>query len=487
MKLEDLIEHLFIKNWLRKGNPTIQSIEMDSRHTTEGSLFVCINGFTVDGHDYAKQAVENGAVALIVERPLQLDVPTILVKDSQRAMAILANAFYDSPTDKLTLVGITGTNGKTTTTFMIDKICEDAGQKTGRIGTINTKVNDVEYEVANTTPESLSLQKLFHKMVDGGTDTAIMEVSSHALHLGRVRGCDYDVAVFTNLSQDHLDYHKTMAAYKQAKGILFSQLGNTYNKNRKKLAILNSDDEASSYFKTITAAEVITYGINDKADITAENIRMASDGASFLLRTPFGDTDVKMNLLGTFSIYNALASTATCLALGIPLSSIKSSLQQIEGVPGRFELIDEGQSYTVLVDYAHTPDSLENVLKTIKEFAKGKVIVVVGCGGDRDKQKRPIMGSLSVHYADLAIFTSDNPRNEDPHDIIRDMTTNVEGNYETIISRKEAIAYAIEQAKGDDVILIAGKGHETEQIVRDEVIAFDDRDVAREMIKELKA
>lgn len=485
MKLENLIEHLFIKTWLVKGNPSIQSIEMDSRKIKRGSLFICMKGFTVDGHDYAEMAVRNGAVALVVERPVHLNVPTILVEDSQRAMAILADAYYHSPTEKLHLIGITGTNGKTTTTYLIDKMFEDAGKKTGRIGTINTKINGVEYEVENTTPESLSLQKMFHEMVNGNTSIAVMEVSSHALHLGRVRGCDFDVAVFTNLSQDHLDYHETMDAYKQAKGILFSQLGNTYSKNRKKYAILNSDDSASAYYETVTAAEVVTYGIENDAHIRAKNIRTTNSGTSFLLCTPFGNEIINMKLVGMFSVYNALAACAAALVSGLPLMTIKASLEQMEGVPGRFEIVDEGQPFTVLVDYAHTPDSLLNVLKTIKEFAKRKIIVVVGCGGDRDKQKRPLMGSISVQYADEAVFTSDNPRSENPYDIIHDMTANVTGNYQTIVDRKEAIFYAIEKAEKDDVILIAGKGHETEQIIGEQIIHFDDRVVASQAIKGL--
>lgn len=483
MELENLIEHLFIKKWVVKGNPTIHSIEMDSRKVTQGSLFICMQGFTVDGHDFAKEAVQNGAVALIVERPVNVDVPTIQVKDSQRAMAILADVFYQSPTNKLHLIGITGTNGKTTTTYLIDKIFEDAGRKTGRIGTINTKINGVEHEVANTTPESLALQKMFYEMVLGGTGTAIMEVSSHALHLGRVRGCDFDIALFTNLSQDHLDYHETMDAYKQAKGILFSQLGNTYSKNRKKYAILNHDDPASAYYRTITAAEVITYGIEKDANISAQQITLSSSGTSFMLCTPFGNEKITMKLMGMFSVYNALAACAACLVSGLSLAEIKSSLEQVEGVPGRFELIDEGQDFTVLVDYAHTPDSLLNVLKTIKEFANKKVFVVVGCGGDRDKLKRPLMGKISVQHADEAIFTSDNPRSEDPNDIIRDMTRHLQGNFKTIVDRKAAIEYAIEQAEPGDVILIAGKGHETEQIIGKQIYPFDDRAVAREAIK----
>ena len=483
MQLKHLVEHLFIKKWLVKGNPIIKSIEMDSRKVTDGSLFICMKGFTVDGHDFAKQAVEQGAVALVVERPVNVDVPTIQVNDSQRAMAILADTFYRSPSEQLHVIGIPGTNGKTTTTYLIDYIFENAGKKTGRIGTINTKVNGIERDVVNTTPESLSLQKMFHEMVEGKTETVVMEVSSHALHLGRVRGCDFDIAVFTNLSQDHLDYHETMDAYKQAKGILFSQLGNTYSKNRKKYAILNVDDEASAYYRTVTAAEVITYGIENKADISAQQIEMSSHGIRFKLCTPFGNEEISMKLVGLFSVYNALAASAACLASGLSIAEIKAGLQQVEGVPGRFELVDEGQDYTVLVDYAHTPDSLLNVLQTIRQFAKKKIFVVVGCGGDRDKQKRPLMGEIAVKYADEAIFTSDNPRSEDPNEIIQQMTQHLNSDFTVIVDREKAIDYAIRQAQKGDVILIAGKGHETEQVIGEHVYPFDDRVIAQKAMK----
>ena len=485
MRLNELVNHLFVYDWLVKGNPEIRSIEMDSRDMQPDSLFVCMKGFTVDGHDFAKQAVEKGAAALLVERPVHLDVPTVIVKDSQRAMAILADVFYGHPTRKLHLIGVTGTNGKTTTTYLIDKILEDAGRKTGRVGTINTKINGVEYDVKNTTPESLALQKLFHRMIEENVEAAVMEVSSHALHMGRVRGCDFDVAVFTNLTQDHLDYHQTMDNYRQAKGLLFSQLGNTYGSKRK-IAALNDDDPSSHYYKKITAAEVIGYGIHAKADVYAKNIQMSPKGTRFLLCTPKGEVDVQMRLVGKFSIYNALAAASACLVSGVSLRSIRSSLERIEGIPGRFEVIDEHQPFTVIVDYAHTPDSLLNVLRTVKEFAAGNVTVVVGCGGDRDRTKRPLMAGIAVKHADYAILTSDNPRNEDPEQILREMTNGLTDGFNVVVDRKEAIYKAIREAREGDVIVIAGKGHETYQIIGDQVIEFDDRIVARQALKELR-
>jgi UDP-N-acetylmuramoyl-L-alanyl-D-glutamate--2,6-diaminopimelate ligase len=488
MKLQTLLSYLHDFTTYVGENPTITSIEMDSRQVKKGSLFICIKGFTVDGHDFAEQAVKNGAVAIVAERKVDVEVPVIIVRDSKRAMAVLADAFYGQPTHQLHLIGVTGTNGKTTTTHIIEHIFRKAKKKTGLIGTINIKIGDETYDVQNTTPESLVLQKTFKQMVDENVEVAIMEVSSHALHMGRVHGCDYDVAVFTNLTQDHLDYHRTMDEYRLAKGLLFAQLGNRFEHERPKFAVLNNDDPASEQYKRMTAATVITYGIDKESDIMAEEIEMTPSGTVFRLVTPHETVRIKTKLIGRFSVYNILAATAACLVSGIPLSVIVEAIEEISGVSGRFETVDEGQDFTVIVDYAHTPDSLENVLKTIQQFAKRKIYVVVGCGGDRDRTKRPLMAQIAVQYADVAIFTSDNPRSERPEDILKDMEDGVVGKeYISIVDRKEAIRYAIHQASKGDVILIAGKGHETYQIIGDKVLEFDDRLVAREAIKERNA
>lgn len=466
----------------------ITSIENDNRKVQPGCLFICVKGYTVDGHQFAPSAVANGAVAVIAERELDLDVPVIVVKNTIRAMAVLADAFYGHPTKKLHLIGITGTNGKTTTSHLIEKILADAGKKTGLIGTMYTKIGDVIEDTKNTTPESLTLQKTFKKMVDAGVEAAVMEVSSHALDLGRVHGCDYNTAIFTNLTQDHLDYHQTMEEYKRAKGLLFSQLGNTFDVKTPKFAILNVDDEASKGYEKATAAHLLTYGIDTEADLRATNIRMNASGTSFELKTPSGIEKVSMKLIGKFNIYNVLASIASGLVYGIPLSQIIASIEEVQGVSGRMELVDAGQSYAVIVDYAHTPDSLENVLKTIQQFAQKRIFVVVGCGGDRDKTKRPLMAKIAVKYGTDPIFTSDNPRSEDPNAILNDMEAGVLGekNYRVIVDRKEAITFAIHSAKRDDIILIAGKGHETYQIIGEQILSFDDRIVAKEAIKERK-
>ncbi|XJZ28406.1 UDP-N-acetylmuramoyl-L-alanyl-D-glutamate--2,6-diaminopimelate ligase [Bacillota bacterium Lsc_1132] len=484
MKLQQLLSHLHPLNPFAGENPEVTSIENDNRKVQKGSLFICIKGYTVDGHDFAESAVANGACAILAERPLALDVPVIVVNNTNRAMAVLADAFYGQPTKKLHLIGITGTNGKTTTSHLIEKILADAGRKTGLIGTMYTKIGAQKLETKNTTPESLTLQKTFTQMVDAGVESAVMEVSSHALDMGRVHGCDYDIAVFTNLTQDHLDYHHTMEDYKRAKSLLFSQLGNTYDFAHPKFAILNADDEASELYQKSTAAHVVTYGIDNHADIRAENIRMAAAGTSFNLITPRGEYPVNIKLIGKFSVYNVLASTATAIVSGIPISNIIQSLEEIEGVAGRFELVNAGQDFTVIVDYAHTPDSLENVLKTIQQFADKKVFVVVGCGGDRDRTKRPIMAQIACKYATDPVFTSDNPRSEDPLAILKDMEEGVKGeNYLVIPDRKEAITFAVNNASSGDVLLIAGKGHETYQIIGGKVYDFNDRLVAREAIE----
>jgi len=485
MKLQELLKTLHQITPYQGENPEITSIENDNRKVQKGSLFICIKGYTVDGHDFAKSAVENGAAAILAERPLSVNVPVIIVRDTTRAMAVLADAFYGQPTKELHLVGITGTNGKTTTSHLIEKIFADNGYKTGLIGTMYTKIADEILETKNTTPESLTLQKTFKQMTSVGVNAAIMEVSSHALDLGRVHGCDYDVAVFTNLTQDHLDYHKTMDEYRRAKSLLFAQLGNTYDHGKPKFAVLNADDSASDMFRRSTAAHVITYGIDNEADIRAVHIDMSSSGTKFELKAAGETYPIQIQLVGKFSVYNVLASVAASLVSGISLPAIIDSLETVKGVPGRFELVHAGQDYTVIVDYAHTPDSLENVLKTIQQFAKKRIFVVVGCGGDRDRTKRPIMAQIACRLATDPIFTSDNPRSEDPLAILEEMESGVKGQqYQVIPDRKEAIRTAVKHATSGDVILIAGKGHETYQIIGGVVHDFDDRLVAREAIEE---
>ncbi|MEK3887065.1 UDP-N-acetylmuramoyl-L-alanyl-D-glutamate--2,6-diaminopimelate ligase [Bacillus sp. FSL K6-3431] len=483
MKLHTLLQTIpFIS--LPIENPEIKSIVNDHRNAKPGCMFVCVKGHVVDGHQFAQEAELRGAAAILAEETLDVNIPVIQVQDSKRIMAVIADAFYDRPTHKLHMIGITGTNGKTTTSHLIDKIFRDVGRTTGLIGTIHMKVADHVIETKNTTPDSIMLQSVFQQMVQAEIDTSIMEVSSHALVQGRVNGCDYDVAVFTNLSQDHLDYHQTMEEYQRAKGLLFSRLGNKYQSDKPKFAVLNKDDKATEQFLNDTAAHIITYGIDHPADFGAKDIVLDGSGTTFTLISPGAEQKVSLKLIGKFNVYNVLAAIATAYVSNIPLDSIIQSIETVAGVSGRFESVDGGQEFPIIVDYAHTPDSLENVLKTINQFAEKRIFAIVGCGGDRDKTKRPLMANIACKYATNPIFTSDNPRSEDPLAILKDMEQGVKGkDYQIIPNRSEAINHAIQSAKAGDVVLVAGKGHETYQIIGKQVFDFDDRLVALEALK----
>ncbi|MCP3742685.1 UDP-N-acetylmuramoyl-L-alanyl-D-glutamate--2,6-diaminopimelate ligase [Rossellomorea sp. BNER] len=487
MKLQTLLEVLPFYTVQGEGNPDITDLKNHHEKVTSGDLFICIKGSDVDSHTLAKEAEQRGAVAVLSEVPLKLGIPVVVVHDTRRAMAILSDHFYKQPSRDLLLIGVTGTNGKTTTTHLIETVLNSAGRKTGSIGTLYVKTGDEIEESKNTTPDSLTLQQTFSKFIHKGIDSAVMEVSSHALYQGRVRGCDYDIAVFTNLTQDHLDYHSSMDEYRSAKGLLFSQLGNTYSKGSPKYAIINMDDPSADYFIHSTASHVITYGLNQDAHFYAKNLILKANGTQFQLVTPCGENQVSLKLSGQFNVYNALAAIASSYVAGIPLPSILSAIEEIKGVSGRFELVDVGQEYSVIVDYAHTPDGLENVLKTIKTVTTGKIITVVGCGGNRDTLKRPIMANVACRYSQKVFFTSDNPRNENPRSIIDDMLKGINQEeiekYEVILDRKEAIFSAVSNARKGDTVLIAGKGHETYQIIGGDVTNFDDREVAIEGIK----
>ncbi|MEH7234868.1 UDP-N-acetylmuramoyl-L-alanyl-D-glutamate--2,6-diaminopimelate ligase [Bacillus sp. JJ1562] len=486
MRLQDLLANLHDFTEKGNANPFITSLEMDSREVEKGSLFFCVHGSTFDGHLFATQAEARGAVAIIAEKEVQVSIPVIKVKDTRRAMAVIADAFYQHPTHRLQLIGVTGTNGKTSISHIIEEIFKEAGEKTGLIGTMYTKIGEQSIEMKNTTPESVMLQKYFHQMVSEKVTRAVMEVSSHALDMGRVQGCDFNIAVFSNLTQDHLDYHRTIDEYRRVKGLLFTSLGNRFEIGSPKYAVLNNDDPVSKEYARATAATIVTYGIHHDSDIVASNIRMSSSGTEFDLQTPFGSYEVKMNLIGLFSVYNVLAAIATCIVSQIPISRIIKAIEKVRGIPGRFEIVNQGQNFTVIVDYAHTPDSLENVLKTVKQFSKGKINVIIGCGGDRDRLKRPLMAKIATKFADVPIFTSDNPRSEDPLEILKEMEAGVVGeSYITIPDREKAIFYAISNAGENDIIVIAGKGHETYQIIGNKTHSFDDRLVAVRAIKEL--
>lgn len=485
MKLRELLSVLPIYELRNVDlNIEINHVKMDDREIEAGDLFVCIKGFTVDGHDFAERALKRGAAVVVCERELAIEnAPMVVVPDTNRALALLANKFYDYPTNKLQLVGVTGTNGKTTTTYLLESIFQKHRHRTGIIGTIQLKIGNESEPVKNTTPNALELQTYFHRMVEENVDIAFMEVSSHALDLGRTYGCDFDVAVFTNLSQDHLDYHETMENYLDAKRLLFTGLGNRYS-DRQKFAVINADDPNSEKIMKRTMQPIVTYGIKNDAHIKAKEITYSLTNTHFTVKTPKGEIEIDSRLIGQFNVYNMLAAIAASYVLNVPLTTIKQALEEVSGVDGRFERVDCGQDFAVIVDYAHTPDSLKNVLATIKEFAKKKVYVVVGSGGDRDRTKRPLMAQAALDYSDWAIFTSDNPRTEDPMQILRDMTEGIKGDhYEVIENRREAIFRAIELAETGDVVLIAGKGHETYQEINGIRYDFDDRIVAKEALE----
>ncbi|RYL95420.1 UDP-N-acetylmuramoyl-L-alanyl-D-glutamate--2,6-diaminopimelate ligase [Sporolactobacillus sp. THM7-4] len=487
MKLSDCLEALIDFRQDGEGNPEISRLIIDSRKTVPGSLFFCIKGHTTDGHRFAGKAVENGASAVIAQDPVDVHVPVVYVSDSHRALAMIADHFYGHPSHSLHLIGVTGTNGKTTITYLIQAIQEACGLETGLIGTMGMRYKEHFVSVDNTTPETHLIQENLAKMKKDGAKSVVMETSSNALYDGRVRGCDFNIGIFTNLTEDHLDLHPSMKDYMYAKSLLFSQLGNSYgNPHELKVAVLNADDQVSEVYKHMTAAHVVTYGIDHEADFRASSIRITPAGTSFTLSARGKSYPVSMQLIGKFSVYNALAALAACSLKGLDMTKMIQALEKIKGVSGRFETVSAGQNFTVIVDYSHTPDSLENALTTIKEFARRRIISVVGCGGDRERGKRPKMAKIAVDNSDLAILTSDNPRTEDPEAILREMEEGIKGrSYKKITDRREAIRFAVRSARENDIILIAGKGHETYQIIGTVKHHFDDREVAEEAIKEI--
>lgn len=463
------------------GMTEIKSLEYDSRKVCEGALFFCIIGFKTDGHDYAKNAVENGAAGLMVTRRLDVDVPQILVGDDREAMAHISREFYGRPDESLKMIGVTGTNGKTTTTYMIKSVLERCGIKTGIIGTITNMIGSTEIPTEHTTPEAPDLFALLRRMADEECGAVVMEVSSHSLDLKRVCGITYETAVYTNLTQDHLDFHGSFENYRAAKKKLLEA--------SKKTAI-NIDDDSADYMMDGIDTIWCRYGIKEKerADVFARNIEITPKGVNYDMVTPKGALPVRLGIPGIFSVYNSLGSAAACLNLGISIGNIKTGLEAMPSVAGRFEVLDTGSKpFTVILDYAHTPDGLENTLKTVRQFARGRVIPVFGCGGDRDKGKRPIMGEIAGRLSDYAIITSDNPRTEDPYDIIAAVESGIIGTgceYILIENRREAIKYAMENALPEDVIVLAGKGHETYQEIHGVRHPFDEKIVVKELLNE---
>ncbi|HMM05239.1 MAG TPA: UDP-N-acetylmuramoyl-L-alanyl-D-glutamate--2,6-diaminopimelate ligase [Clostridiales bacterium] len=455
-------------------NREIADLQYDSRKAGKGSVFFCIRGENSDGHRFAAQAVASGASALVCEEMISgLDVPQLVVTDSREALAKMAEAFYGFPHKKLKIIGVTGTNGKTTATHLIKHILDDYGKQTALMGTNHIIIGDRVIPATHTTPESLEISGYLKEMTDAGCEYLVMEVSSHALKQGRVSALDFSIAAFTNLTQDHLDYHKTFDDYLQAKQLLFAGL----RQESQGCGIVNYDSPYCADFLSVTKVPVKTYGLKDGADFQGKNIVMDANGTSFDLLFDGGSYLVKMNLIGDFNVYNALTAIAVSAAAGIPLAFISQSLACAKQVTGRFEKIKEKFGPTVIIDYAHTPDGLQNILETANKLRAKRVILVFGCGGDRDRTKRPVMGKIGGSLSDFALITSDNPRTEEPMSIIRMVEEGVKesgGAYEIRCDRREAIHDAVLMADDDDLVVIAGKGHEDYQIIGTEKHHFDD-------------
>ena len=456
----------------------IRGICYDSRKAKSGFLFFCVPGENVNGHDFAQKAVGNGAVAIVGDHwlPLPEQIAQVIVKDVRSAMAVIARDFYGNPAAKMKLFGVTGTNGKTTTTYMIKSIGEALGKKVGIIGTIQNMIGDEVIPTVHTTPEAPDLQELLAKMVDEGTDWVAMEVSSHALAQNRVSAIHFDIGIFTNLTQDHLDYHKTIENYRDAKKLLFSMCTT---------AVVNADDPAYSH---MTGADVTkTFAIKQEADYQARNVSLRLRGVSFWLSTRGKEHPVMLSIPGEFTVYNALGAAAACLELGVDIETVQKGLLSLEGVNGRIQVIEANEKFMVILDYAHSPDGLENLLKTVNGFALGRIVTVFGCGGDRDKTKRPIMGEIAGKLSNFCIITSDNPRTEDPQKIIDSIEEGMKKTgceYICIENRLEAIKFALKNAKKDDIIVLAGKGHETYQEINHVRYPFDEKIVVRELLSE---
>jgi len=460
-----------LRDLMGPGAPEVEisGLAYTSQSVTPGALFFCVPGFRSDGHDFAPDAVERGAAALVTERRLDLGVPEVVVNDVRAAMGPAAARFYGDPTAELDVVGITGTNGKTTTAYLVRHLLEAAGRQTGLLGTVKRVVGGVEEEVERTTPEAIDLQETFSRMRDGGDEAVAMEVSSHALELGRVAGIRFACRVFTNLTQDHLDFHETMDAYFAAKRRLFEKPG---------LSVVNVDDD---YGRRIAGeVDAVTFGIERDADYRARDVQFDVMGSRFTLETPDGELRLESPLAGLFNVQNVVGAIATVRSLGVE----RISLDGFGRVPGRFEAVDEGQDFGVLVDYAHTPDSLENVLRAAREVARGRVHVVFGAGGDRDRGKRPLMGDAARRLADRVLVTSDNPRSEQPEAIIDEVMEGAGPGAEREVDRRRAIARVIEDAEPGDVVVIAGKGHEQgQEFENGRKEPFDDVTVAREALR----
>ena len=482
MKLKDILKDLNVLAMTADPETEIGGISYDSRHTQPGDLFTAMVGLVSDGHDYIAAAAEKGAAAVLCQRVPETDVPYVLVADSRYGLAIASRNFFGDPAGKMTMIGVTGTNGKTTSTYLIKHLLEtQLGAKVGLIGTNCNMIGDTELPTERTTPESYELHKLFREMRDAGCTHAVMEVSSHSLVLERVAGIRFAVGAFTNLTQDHLDFHKDMDDYAAAKAKLFSVSDR---------AVINVDDAYGAFMEQRAACPVCRISAAGKpAELAAENLRLSPGGVDFIAAFGGERVPVHLGIPGRFSCYNALGVIGTCLAAGLTLQQCADGLATASGVKGRMETVPTDGDYTILIDYSHTPDALENALKTVRETGDGRVVALFGCGGDRDRKKRPIMGGIASELADFTIVTSDNPRTEEPEEIIREIMRGVTCGPEhciAITDRVQAIEYAITNHRPGDVIVLAGKGHETYQEINHVKHHMDEREIVAEILERRK-
>ena len=482
MRLQELLLDVAVKELHADPMTEITSVVYDSRKSEPGALFVAISGFTSDGNRFIPMAVEKGAAVVVTAKRPETDVPYVLVESDRLALAMIGCNFYGRPAEHMTMIGITGTNGKTSSTLLLKAVLEKTlGARVGLIGTMENRIGQETIPTERTTPESLELQKLFARMRDAGCTHVVMEVSSHAIILERIGGIRYDVAAFTNLTEDHLDFHKTMDAYCDAKAELFRRCGR---------AVINMDDSYAERIRENAACPVLETSVLRPAGLYARDVDYEADGISFTAVCGEERAEIAVPIPGRFTVYNALTVLGIAKSLGISLKAAAGALRDAEGVRGRIEVVPTpGMPYTVLVDYAHTPDGLENVLRSVRDFCKGRLISVFGCGGDRDPMKRPIMGEIGVKNADFAIITSDNPRTEVPMAIIRDILAGVKeeyGDYTVVEDRRAAIRYAMDIAKKDDIIVLAGKGHETYQEINGVKYHLDEREEVRAHLSELR-
>lgn len=471
----------------------VTSVTDDSRAVVAGSLFIAVKGERVDGHRFVGRAIEAGAAAIVAQESVDhRSLPFVKIADSRKALGFIGGRFYGDPSAQLTMVGVTGTNGKTTTTYLSKALLEGLGRQVGLIGTVAYQFGNETIPASHTTPGALQLQRLLAEMCHARMDSVVMEVSSHALAMDRTAGCEYDVALFTNLTQDHLDYHRTMEEYFSAKLRLFTTLGQGRKTGQR--AIINMDDPRGGQVRAACRVPVWGFAIKARADLQAERLRLSMNGTTFTAVTPAGGFTVESRLVGEHNVYNLLGAIGVALHAGATCDQVRESVAGLTNVPGRFERVSVGQDFTVVVDYAHTEDALVRLLTAAQALKTHRIITVFGCGGDRDRGKRPKMGRAAVEYSDVVVLTSDNPRTEDPMAILRDVETGVREalqarahvEYHLVPDRREAIMSAVRLARAGDILLIAGKGHEDYQILGTRKVHFDDREVAREAIQQLR-